>query len=83
MERLNLKPTHKSVQNYYEALRQFKRSGITNDPNRTDDPEYTIRLIGQAITISLETVQTRKLTRNLSDLRLRTSEWAERSHNRE
>jgi hypothetical protein len=24
MEKLNLKPTHKPVQNYYEALRQFK-----------------------------------------------------------
>lgn len=24
MEKLNLKPTHKPVQNYYEALRQFR-----------------------------------------------------------
>ena len=23
-----------------------KRSGITNDPNRADDPEYIVRLIG-------------------------------------
>jgi predicted helicase len=33
-----------------------KRSGITNDPNRKDDPEYIVRLIGQVITVSLETV---------------------------
>jgi predicted helicase len=32
-----------------------KRSGITNDPNRSDDPEYIVRLIGQVITVSLET----------------------------
>ena len=34
-----------------------KRSGITNDPNREDDPEYILRLIGQVITVSLETVK--------------------------
>jgi predicted helicase len=34
-----------------------KRSGITNDPNRVDDPEYIVRLIGQVITVSLETVK--------------------------
>lgn len=39
-----------------------KRSGITNDPNRADDPEYIVRLIGQVITVSLETV---KLVRRL------------------
>ncbi|MGB7600315.1 MAG: type ISP restriction/modification enzyme [Candidatus Sulfotelmatobacter sp.] len=33
-----------------------KRSGITNDPNRADDPQYILRLIGQVITVSLETV---------------------------
>jgi predicted helicase len=32
-----------------------KRSGITNDPNRPDDEQYILRLIGQVITISLET----------------------------
>ena len=31
------------------------RSGITNDPNREDDPQYILRLIGQVITVSLET----------------------------
>ena len=34
-----------------------KRSGITNDPNRTDDPTYILRLIGQVITVSVETVR--------------------------
>ena len=33
-----------------------KRSGITNDPNRADDPQYIVRLIGQVITVSSETV---------------------------
>ena len=34
-----------------------KRSGITNDPNRSDDPQYIVRLIGQVITVSVETAQ--------------------------
>ena len=33
------------------------RSGITNDPNREDDPKYILRLIGQVITVSFETNQ--------------------------
>ena len=33
-----------------------KRSGIVNDPNREDDPQYIIRLIRKVITVSLETV---------------------------
>ena len=33
------------------------RSGITNDPNRPDDPEYIVRLLGQVITVSLGTVK--------------------------
>ncbi len=33
-----------------------KRSGIVNDPNRADDPQYILRLIGKVITVSLETV---------------------------
>ena len=34
-----------------------KRSGIVNDPNRDDDPHYILRLVGQVITVSLETQQ--------------------------
>jgi len=33
-----------------------KRSGIASDPNRDDDPEYIVRLVGQVIRVSLETV---------------------------
>ena len=34
-----------------------KRSGIVNDPNRADDPQYIVKLIGKVIIISLETVR--------------------------
>ena len=34
-----------------------KRSGIVNDPNRLDDPQYIVKLIGKVITVSLETVE--------------------------
>jgi predicted helicase len=34
-----------------------KRSGITNDPNREDDPMYIVRLIKKVVTVSVETVQ--------------------------
>ena len=32
-----------------------KRSGITNDSNREDEPDYIVKLIGKVITVSLET----------------------------
>lgn len=35
-----------------------KRSGITNDPNRDDDPNYIVRLIKKVVTVSVETVAT-------------------------
>ncbi|VXD21577.1 DNA or RNA helicase of superfamily II [Planktothrix serta PCC 8927] len=44
-----------------------KRSGIVNDPNRLDDEQYIVRLIGQVITVSLETV---KIVNYLPDLGL-------------
>ena len=34
-----------------------KRSGIVNDPNRADDPEYIVNLIGKVIAVSLKTVE--------------------------
>ncbi len=34
-----------------------KRSGIINDPNRPADPQYILRLVGQVVTVSLETVK--------------------------
>lgn len=36
---------------------EHKRSGIKSDPNRPDDPEYIVRLVGQVIKVSLETVR--------------------------
>jgi predicted helicase len=33
------------------------RSGIVSDPNRPDDPQYIVRLIGKVITVSVETVK--------------------------
>jgi predicted helicase len=32
------------------------RSGIRSDPNRPDDAEYIVRLVGQVVRVSLETV---------------------------
>jgi predicted helicase/very-short-patch-repair endonuclease len=38
-------------------IKTDKRSGITHDPNREDDPQYILRLVGQVIRVSLETVK--------------------------
>ena len=46
-----------------------KRSGIVNDPNRADDPQYIVKLIGKVITVSLETVG---IVERLPDLKLST-----------
>ncbi len=32
------------------------RNSITSDPNREDDPEYIVRLVGQVIRVSIETM---------------------------
>ncbi len=37
-------------------IKTDKRSSIVNDPNRIDDPQYIVKLIGKVITVSLETV---------------------------
>ncbi len=34
-----------------------KHSGIRSDPNRADDPEYIVRLVGQVVRASLQTVR--------------------------
>lgn len=34
-----------------------KRSGIKSDPNRYDDQEYIVRLVGKVVTVSVETVR--------------------------
>jgi predicted helicase len=33
------------------------RSGIASDPNREDDPQYIVRLVGQVVYVSLQTVK--------------------------
>ena len=45
-----------------------RRSGIVNDPNRVDDPQYIVKLIGKVITVSLETVD---IVNNLPALDIR------------
>ena len=44
-----------------------KRSGIVNDPNRADDPQYIVKLIAKMIGVSLETVD---IVEGLPDLDL-------------
>ena len=39
------------------CVKTDKRSRIVNDPNRVDDPEYIVQLIGKVITVSLETAE--------------------------
>lgn len=34
-----------------------RRSGIRSDPNREDDPQYIVRLVGQVVHVSVETVK--------------------------
>ena len=41
------------------------RSDIINDPNRTDDPRYIVKLIGKVIMVSLETIE---IVESLPDL---------------
>lgn len=43
------------------------RSGIVNDPNNPEDEQYIVRLIGQVITVSLETV---KIVKSLPALKV-------------
>jgi len=38
-------------------LTEDARSGIRSDPNRADDPEYIVRLVGQVVRVSVETVK--------------------------
>ena len=37
-------------------VKTHERTEIVNDPNRTDDPQYIVKLIGKVTTVSLETV---------------------------
>ena len=51
------------------CVKTDKRSGIVNDPNRPDDPQYIVKLIGKVIAVSLETVE---IVEGLPDLGLST-----------
>jgi predicted helicase len=55
------------------------RSGIVNDPNRADDERYILRLTGQVITVSLETMQ---IVRALPALGLGKSDPAGEAENK-
>jgi len=44
-----------------------ERGDIVSDPNRADDEQYIVRLVGQVITVSLETA---KIVDNLPELGL-------------
>ena len=54
--RLGNRSALKWIINQYQ-VKTDKRSGIINNPNRDDDPQYIIRLIRKVITVSLETVE--------------------------
>ena len=47
------------------CVKTDKRTQIVNDPNREEDPQYIVKLIGKVITVSLETV---KIVEGLPDL---------------
>jgi predicted helicase len=47
------------------------RSGIVSDPNRLDDEQYIVRLVGQVVTVSVETV---RLVGELAES-VREEEW--------
>ena len=38
-------------------ITEDERSGIRSDPNRQDDPQYIVRLAGQVVRVSLETMR--------------------------
>ena len=38
-------------------VKEHKRSGLRSDPNNPNDPEYIVRLLGQVIRVSVETVK--------------------------
>jgi predicted helicase len=48
-----------------------KRSGISSDPNNPDDEEYIVRLVGQVVRVSVETVKiVNSLPTEYSDLKV-------------
>ena len=53
--RLGNRSALESVIDQYQ-VKEDKRSGIHSDPNRAEDPEYIVRLVGQVVRVGLETV---------------------------
>ena len=51
------------------------RTQIVNDPNREDDPQYIVKLIGKVITVSLETVEIVGIARSETPCSLNYSEF--------
>jgi predicted helicase len=49
-------------------VRTDPRSGIVSDPNRPDDQQYIVCLVGKVITVSLETVKVVEGLRGLGQL---------------
>ena len=54
--RLGTRPALEWVVDQYR-VKIDKRSGIRNDPNRADQPQYIVDLIGRVITVSLKTME--------------------------
>ena len=44
-------------QNQAGRAARDEQGNLASDPNRMDDEEYIVRLIGQVITVSLETMK--------------------------
>ena len=40
----------------YQVSEDTQR-GVVSDPNRNDDPEYIVRLVGRVVTVSIETMR--------------------------
>ena len=51
-------------------VKTHERSGIVNDPNRAEDPEYIVRLVGKVVAVSLETVEIVEGLPELGDLKI-------------
>jgi len=52
---LTLKPMHKAADQY--RVTRDEKGNIASDPNRMDDEQYIVNLIGKVITVSLETMK--------------------------
>jgi predicted helicase len=50
-------------------VREDPRSGIRSDPNRPDDPEYIVRLVGQVVRVSLERAHRQRIARAVCGVR--------------